>query len=130
MCVMSTSLKLCFNLRCLSQRITAERAKIYYPNITDEHLSHLNHYEQDHRGYRNQWTEEGYMEAAVEWVSIRLRNGWKLPWEKEEREGSSTVGVEEKSVGLIGGTHNAAPSGSKRSLPEASDNSSKKARRS
>lgn len=50
-----------------------------YPEVTDEHLALLKYYPKNHAGYPNQWTEEGYIEAWVEWLAIRIRNGWPVP---------------------------------------------------
>lgn len=45
------------------QGITAVQAKALYPNVTDDHLALLKKY------------PEGYPEAVVEWVSLRVKSG-------------------------------------------------------
>lgn len=59
------------------QLITAEQAKTFYPNLTEEHLSHLKYYERGQHRFNSK--EAGYMETAVNWLSIRVRNGWGIP---------------------------------------------------
>ena len=43
--------------------------------MTDEHLARLKYFPANRAGYPNQWTNEGYAETAVEWLSIRIRDG-------------------------------------------------------
>ncbi|KAK7045942.1 hypothetical protein VNI00_006937 [Paramarasmius palmivorus] len=60
---------------CWKHRITAQKAKELYPLVTDEHLARLRYFEQNHNGYPNQWTEEGYAEVCVEWMFYRVKAG-------------------------------------------------------
>jgi len=56
-------------------RISAEAALKIYPNLTQAHLDCLRYYEENKRGYPNQWTNAGYAEVCVEWMSYRVKAG-------------------------------------------------------
>lgn len=106
-------------------RITAAKAKEYYPNLTNKHLSLLKYYERNHRGYPNQWTDEGYMETAVDWLSIRVRRGWSLPGLERCHDGESATNSEPPIL-----SEGSTVAGTKRETAEEHAIPAKKARRS
>lgn len=105
--------------------------------MTDEHLSHLKYYEQDRGGYPSERRKEGYMETAVEWLSIRVQNGWELPGTargvvhcaKAEPSGSCALVDGDGTAGRGSEENDIVAAGSKRKTSEEGGTLSNKPRK-
>ncbi|GJE89769.1 hypothetical protein PsYK624_058760 [Phanerochaete sordida] len=67
------------------------KVNVLYPNLTDAHLKRLKFYPENRNGY--QQTNEGCAEGAVEWLSIRVRNGWSATDSSNALTGDASTSV-------------------------------------